>query len=59
VAPAEPLQQRHDNLFEDGSTRKSVQASQDNPGNAPQEIMQWTPQDEVLQSDNVLNEELV
>jgi hypothetical protein len=56
----EPVQQRH-NLFThalllgDGSTGNGVQATPDNPANAPQD-MQQTPQDELFQSDNVLNE---
>jgi hypothetical protein len=57
---AEPLQQRHNKLLEDGSTtRNVVQAEFDKSANASQGMMQQTPQDEVIQSDNVLYEELV
>jgi hypothetical protein len=60
VAPAEPLQQRHNNLLGDGSTTNSVQAATpDKPASAPQDMMQQTPRDEVFHSDNVLREELV
>jgi hypothetical protein len=61
VAPAEPLQQRHNDLVGDGSSRNSDQAATlDKLVNASQEIMQQTPPYEVFQSDNVvLQEELV
>jgi hypothetical protein len=59
VAPAEPLQQRHNNLLGDGSITNSVHATPDTPASIPQDMMQQTPRDEVFQSDNVLREELV
>jgi hypothetical protein len=59
VAPAEPLQQRHNNLLGDGSSTNSVHATPDTPASIPQDMMQQTPRDEVFQSDNVLREELV
>jgi hypothetical protein len=61
VAPAEPLQQSHNNMLGDGSTTNSVQAATpDKPTSAaPQDMMQPTPRNEVFQSDNVLREELV
>jgi hypothetical protein len=59
VAPAEPLQQRHNNLVGNGSTRNSIQATPDKPASASQDMMQQTPRDEVFQSDNVLREEMV
>jgi hypothetical protein len=57
---AEPLRQRlnlftHALLLEDGSTRNVVQATPNKPANTPHKIL-LTPQDEVFQSDNVLNE---
>jgi hypothetical protein len=50
---AELLQQRH--LLGDGSTGNGVQTTPTKVANAPPDTQQ-TPQDEVLQSDNVLNE---
>jgi hypothetical protein len=56
---AELLQQRHTFfthalLLGGVSTENGVQATPVKPANAPQD-MQQTPQDEVFQSDNVLN----
>jgi hypothetical protein len=56
----EPIQQRHNSfthalLLGDGSTESGIPATVDQPATAPQD-MQQTPQDEVFQSDNVLNE---
>jgi transposase-like protein len=59
VAPAEPLQQRHNYLVGNGSTRISIQTTPDEPASAPQDMMQQTPRDEVFESSNVLREEMV
>jgi hypothetical protein len=59
VAPAVPLQQRHNNLLGDGSATNNVQATPDKPASAQQDALRQTPRDDVFQSDNVLHEELV
>jgi hypothetical protein len=58
---AEPLQQRrhffaHALLFGKCSTENGVQVTPDKPANTPQDLQQTLPPDELLQSDNVLNE---